>query len=178
MFFEKFFPCVFFFTCGSTFYAWRSRANRARPQGRRAIKLICARRAQISRRAHFHRDNIIIDCLPSFGLLSFNAMAAADEIIIPVRPDYISSVGVIQLFDWINNVKSNLNAELKIAGILITMEEEKPPKPALPKMRKLVKRNLTDIGKYLANAEVEITEDKLEKVNGLIEQIHELLEEE
>ena len=71
-----------------------------------------------------------------------------------------------------------LATDIVRAVILTGTEEQKPPKPALPKMRKLVKRNLSGIGKYLANADIEIDEDKLEQVNGLIEQIHQVLERE
>jgi ParB-like partition proteins len=63
-----------------------------------------------------------------------------------------------------------------VRKVIITgTDEEKPRKPALPKNRKLVKSNLSNLGKHIANVEVEIDEETLEMVNGLIEQIHQVL---
>jgi ATPases involved in chromosome partitioning len=67
-------------------------------------------------------DYIIIDCLPAFGMLAMNALAAADEIIIPASPDFISSVGVTQLYEFYGRAKAGL-PDLSIAGILITKME-------------------------------------------------------
>lgn len=69
-------------------------------------------------------DYIIIDCSPSLGMLTVNALAAADSVIIPVTAEYLSAKGVELLLSSIAKIKSRINKELKIDGILITMYSE------------------------------------------------------
>lgn len=66
-------------------------------------------------------DYILIDCMPSLGMLTINALAAADSVIIPVQAQYLSAKGLEQLLHTINKVKRQINPELKIEGILLTM---------------------------------------------------------
>ena len=66
-------------------------------------------------------DYIIIDCPPSLGLLSVNALAASDYLIIPVTPQYFSIKGIKHLVDSYNLIKDNINPKLEIMGVLITM---------------------------------------------------------
>lgn len=66
-------------------------------------------------------DFIIIDSPPSLGLLTLNALCAADEVLIPVQCEYLAMEGLGQLLDTINLVKNNLGHELKILGALLTM---------------------------------------------------------
>lgn len=66
-------------------------------------------------------DYILIDCLPSLNILTVNALTASDEVIIPVQAQYLSAKGVELLLQTISLVKNNLNAGLKIRGVLITM---------------------------------------------------------
>jgi chromosome partitioning protein len=66
-------------------------------------------------------DYIIIDCGPSLGLLTINAMVAANAILIPVQCEYYAMEGVADLMKTINLVKSNLNPDLKIKGVVLTM---------------------------------------------------------
>lgn len=66
-------------------------------------------------------DYILIDCPPSLGLLSINALVASDQLIIPVSPTFFSLKGVKHLIDTFNLVKDNLNSKLEIMGILITL---------------------------------------------------------
>ena len=66
-------------------------------------------------------DYILIDCMPSLGVMTINALVAADEIIIPVQAAYLPVVGLQMLIKTISVVKKRLNKQLSIGGILITM---------------------------------------------------------
>jgi chromosome partitioning protein len=66
-------------------------------------------------------DYIIIDCPPSLGLLTVNALVAADSVIIPIQCEYLALEGLSQLLNTINIVKSKLNPSLGIAGVVLTM---------------------------------------------------------
>lgn len=66
-------------------------------------------------------DFVIIDSPPSLGLLTLNALCAADEVLIPVQCEYLALEGLEQLLGTINLVKNNLGHDLKIAGALLTM---------------------------------------------------------
>jgi chromosome partitioning protein len=64
---------------------------------------------------------VFLDCPPSFGPLTVNALAAADRVIVPVQAEYYALEGLAQLLGSIDLVKSRLNPKLGIAGILLTM---------------------------------------------------------
>lgn len=66
-------------------------------------------------------DYIIIDCMPSLGMMTFNALCAADSVIIPTQPEFLSAKGLEQLLSTINRVRKHINPNLKVDGILITM---------------------------------------------------------
>ena len=66
-------------------------------------------------------DYILIDCPPSLGLLTVNALAAADEVIVPVQCEYLALEGLSQLTSTLELVRRNLNPSLKLRGLLLTM---------------------------------------------------------
>jgi len=66
-------------------------------------------------------DFIIIDCPPSLGLLSLNALTASHTVLIPIQCEYYSLEGVGQLIDTVKLVKKNLNPKLDIEGVLLNM---------------------------------------------------------
>jgi chromosome partitioning protein len=66
-------------------------------------------------------DFVLIDCPPSLGLLTVNGLAAADEVLIPIQCEYYALEGVSQLMKNIQLVQRNLNPELEIEGVLLTM---------------------------------------------------------
>jgi chromosome partitioning protein len=66
---------------------------------------------------------VFLDCPPSFGPLTVNALAAADRVIAPVQAEYYALEGLSQLLGTINLVKSRLNPDLSVAGILLTMAD-------------------------------------------------------
>ena len=66
-------------------------------------------------------SHILIDCQPSLGMLTINALAAADRIIIPVQPEYLPAKGLVELLKTVNKVKRQINPKLEIDGILLTM---------------------------------------------------------
>jgi chromosome partitioning protein len=66
-------------------------------------------------------DHILIDCPPSLGLLTVNALAASDRVIIPLQCDYLATRGLTLLLRTLNRIQERLNRNLRIAGILPTM---------------------------------------------------------
>ena len=70
------------------------------------------------------RDNydfIIIDCMPSLGMITLNALTAADGVIIPVQAQYLPAKGMTQLLQTVSKVKKHLNSALCVDGILLTL---------------------------------------------------------
>ncbi len=70
-------------------------------------------------------DYIILDCAPSLGLITINALTAADSVIIPVQPEYFPLEGLGKLLNTINIVRSRLNPQLSIEGFLFTMYDSR-----------------------------------------------------
>lgn len=70
-------------------------------------------------------DYIIIDCSPSLGMLTINALVAADEVIIPVQAHFLPAKGLELLMKTIVKVRRQINPELKIRGILLTMVDKR-----------------------------------------------------
>ena len=66
-------------------------------------------------------DYIFIDCPPSLGLLTLNALTAADTVLVPIQCEYYALEGLGQLMNTIGLVKKNLNKALEVEGVLLTM---------------------------------------------------------
>ena len=70
-------------------------------------------------------DYIMIDCPPSLGLLTINALACADAVIIPIQSEYYALEGLSQLMNSISLVKKQLNAGLEVDGVVLTMYDSR-----------------------------------------------------
>ncbi|ADL70189.1 ParA family protein [Thermoanaerobacterium thermosaccharolyticum] len=66
-------------------------------------------------------DYILIDCPPSLGLLTINALTAADSVLVPIQCEYYALEGLTQLMNTINLIKKNINHSLEIEGVVLTM---------------------------------------------------------
>ena len=70
-------------------------------------------------------DYILLDCMPSLGMLTINALAAADTTLIPVQAQYLSAKGLEQLLQTVGKVRRQINPKLKIEGIMLTMTDNR-----------------------------------------------------
>ncbi|WP_368293739.1 ParA family protein [Dehalobacter sp. TBBPA1] len=70
-------------------------------------------------------DYILIDCMPSLGMMTINALAAADSVIIPVQAHYLPAKGMTQLMQTIARVRRQINPKLTVDGILLTMVDNR-----------------------------------------------------
>lgn len=74
---------------------------------------------------HLEADFVIIDCPPALGLLTINALTAADEVIIPVQAEYYALEGLGQLLQTIQRIRQALNPDLNLLGVLLTMYDHR-----------------------------------------------------
>ncbi|MDD3222704.1 MAG: AAA family ATPase [Lachnospiraceae bacterium] len=84
-------------------------------------------------------DFIVIDTMPSLGMITLNALVAADSVIVPVQAQYLPAKGMTQLLQTVSKVKRQINPKLQIDGILLTLMEQnkatyEPKESALPDM--------------------------------------------
>jgi len=70
-------------------------------------------------------DNIFIDCPPSLSLLTIMALVSADELLVPLQTEFFALEGITQLIKTIDRIKGNLNTNLKVRGILLTMFDKR-----------------------------------------------------
>ena len=92
-------------------------------------------------------DYIMIDCPPSLGLLTINALAAADSVIIPIQSEYYALEGLSQLMNSITLVKQHLNPELEVDGVVLTMYDSRSliSKQIADEIRKFFTRRVFEI---------------------------------
>ncbi|HEX8967630.1 MAG TPA: ParA family protein [Chloroflexota bacterium] len=72
-------------------------------------------------------DYVLIDCLPSLGLMAINALQAASGVVIPVQADFLAVQGLVQMLETISAVRRQLNPTLEIYGIVLTMVDSRGP---------------------------------------------------
>jgi chromosome partitioning protein len=92
------------------------------------MTLVTAMSREFTLREYLNRirheyDYIIIDCMPSLGMITINALAAADSVIVPVQAQYLPAKGMTQLMKTISKVKKQINSALKVDGVLLTLAD-------------------------------------------------------
>lgn len=89
-------------------------------------------------------DYILIDCMPSLGMMTINALVAADSVIIPSQPNFLSTKGLNLLLRSISKIKRSINPNLKVEGILLTMVDSRTnnAKDIISSLRQSVGQNI------------------------------------
>lgn len=112
-------------------------------------------------------DYILIDCMPSLGMMTINALVAADSVIIPSQPSFLSTKGLNLLLHSISKVKRSINPSLKIDGILFTMVDSRTnnAKDIMETLRDTVGQNIrifdTEIPHSVRAAECSLTGESI-----------------
>lgn len=112
-------------------------------------------------------DYILIDCMPSLGMMTINALVAADSVIIPSQPSFLSTKGLNLLLHSISKVKRIINPSLKIDGILFTMVDSRTnnAKDIIETLRDTVGQNIrifdTEIPHSVRAAECSLTGESI-----------------
>jgi chromosome partitioning protein len=110
-------------------------------------------------------DLTLIDCPPSLGLLTVNALSAADQVLIPMSCDFYSMVGVSLLLDTIREIQLEVNPRLKVMGILATRYDGRTIHS-----REVLERTRTELGKELRVFEVVVRESVRFKESPIVGQ--------
>lgn len=89
-------------------------------------------------------DYILVDCMPSLGMMTINALVAADSVIIPSQPNFLSTKGLNLLLRSISKVKRSINPNLRVEGILLTMVDSRTnnAKDIISSLRQTVGQNI------------------------------------
>src|SRR3954451_241835 len=124
-------------TCGWSRRMWTWRAPRASCRASSAVGAARAA-AELPRFVGYEtrlRDGLgpvrsrfaytLLDCPPSLGPVAVNALVAADKVIVPVQAEYLALEGLVQFLDTLKLVRRELNPQLEIAGVLITMHDDR-----------------------------------------------------
>ena len=92
-------------------------------------------------------DYIIIDCPPSLSLLTVNAMAASDTVIVPIQCEYYALEGLSQLIHTVNLVKDRLNPDLDLEGVVFTMYDSRTnlSQQVVENVRENLPRNIFEV---------------------------------
>ena len=112
-------------------------------------------------------DYILIDCMPSLGMMTINALVAADSVIIPSQPSFLSTKGLNLLLHSIRKVKRSIHPSLKIDGILFTMVDSRTnnAKDIIETLRDTVGQNIrifdTEIPHSVRAAECSLTGESI-----------------
>ena len=112
-------------------------------------------------------DYILIDCMPSLGMMTINALVAADSVIIPSQPSFLSTKGLNLLLHSVSKVKRSINPSLKIDGILFTMVDSRTnnAKDIIETLRDTVGQNIrifdTEIPHSVRAAECSLTGESI-----------------
>ena len=128
-------------------------------------------------------DYILIDCMPSLGMMTINALVAADSVIIPSQPNFLSTKGLNLLLRSISKVKRSINPALRVDGILLTMVDNRTnnAKDIISSLRQTVGQNIrvfeTEVPRSVRAAESALagvsifTHDKQGKVSMAYENL-------
>ena len=131
-------------------------------------------------------DYILIDCMPSLGMMTINALAAADSVIIPSQPSFLSTKGLNLLLHSISKVKRSINPNLGIDGILLTMVDSRTnhARDIIESLRQTVGQKInvfdTEIPHSVRAAECSLTGESIftHDKNGKVAAAYEMLAKE
>ena len=131
-------------------------------------------------------DYILIDCMPSLGMMTINALAAADSVIIPSQPSFLSTKGLNLLLHSISKVKRSINPSLRIDGILLTMVDSRTnhARDIIESLRQTVGQKInvfdTEIPHSVRAAECSLTGESIftHDKNGKVAAAYEMLAKE
>lgn len=70
-------------------------------------------------------DVVLIDCPPALGPITVNALVASDRVIVPVQAEYLALEGLVEFLDTLSTVRREMNPTLELAGVLVTMHDER-----------------------------------------------------
>ena len=131
-------------------------------------------------------DYVLIDCMPSLGMLTVNALVAADSLIIPSQPNFLSAKGLNLLLNSVSRVRRTINPRLRIDGILLTMVDNRTnnARDIIASLRSTMDQNIrvfdTEIPHSVRAAECSLTGQSIYAYdrNGKVAQAYEKFTEE
>lgn len=126
-------------------------------------------------------DYILIDCMPSLGMLTINALVASDSLIIPSQPNFLSAKGLNLLLNSVSRVRRTINPRLRIDGILLTMVDSRTnnARDIITSLRNTIGQNIrvfdTEIPHSVRAAECSLTGQRIYAYdrNGKVAQAYE-----